>query len=185
MSALRASSRLSCNCICKDHRNEIEAPDPVVKDLISYKIMKRLDKKARLINGTETTIFVKYPILRKAQPLFFRVLQIITSKAKKLFTFLLSILNIPYNEGINACQHFLDTRNHNTSTVRTETLCDLIRMILTMDNFSFNDKHYPQVHGTAMGTRMAPSHSNLFRAKFETNALSRAPYQPHTHGGIT
>ena len=51
-----------CKCICKDHRNEIEAPDPVVKDLISNKIMKRFDKKARLINGTETTIFVKYPI---------------------------------------------------------------------------------------------------------------------------
>ena len=31
----------SCNCICKDHRNEIKAPDPVVKDLISYKTIKR------------------------------------------------------------------------------------------------------------------------------------------------
>ena len=46
--------------------------------------MKRFDQKATLIsNGTETTIFVKYPVLRKAQPFFFRVLQIITSKAKK------------------------------------------------------------------------------------------------------
>ena len=62
----------SCNCICKDHRNEIEAPHPVVKDLITYKIiriMKRFDKKkARLINGTETTIFLKYPVFRKPQP---------------------------------------------------------------------------------------------------------------------
>ena len=57
---------LSCNCICKDDRNEIEGPDPVVKDLISYKIMKQFEKKGRLINGTETTIFVKYPIFRKA-----------------------------------------------------------------------------------------------------------------------
>ena len=41
----------------------------------------RFDKKARLIsNGTQTTIFVKYPIFRKAQPFFFRVLQIITNK---------------------------------------------------------------------------------------------------------
>ena len=64
----------------------MEAPDLVVLDLISYKIMKRFDKKARLIsNGTETTIFVKYPIFRKAQPFFFRVLQIITSKAKKCY----------------------------------------------------------------------------------------------------
>ena len=46
---------ISCNYVCKDHRNEIEAPDPVLKDLISYKIMKRFDKKERLINGTETT----------------------------------------------------------------------------------------------------------------------------------
>ena len=34
--------------------------------------------------------------------------------------------------------------------------------------------------GTAMGTRMAPSYANLFLPKFETDALSRAPYQPHT-----
>ena len=66
----------------------MEEPDPVVKELISYKIiriMKRFDKKARLINGTETIIFVKYPIFRKAQPFFFRVLQIITSKTKKRY----------------------------------------------------------------------------------------------------
>ena len=49
-----------------------------------------------------------------------------------------------------------------------------------MNNFTFNDKHYLQIHGTAMGTRMAPSYANLFLAKFETDALSRAPYQPHT-----
>ena len=81
----------SCNCICKDHRNEMEEPDPVVKELISYKIiriMKRFDKKARLINGTETIMFVKYPIFRKAEPFFFRVLQIRTSKAKKRYKLL-------------------------------------------------------------------------------------------------
>ena len=33
----------------KDHRNEIEALDSVVKDLTSYKIIKRFDKKARLM----------------------------------------------------------------------------------------------------------------------------------------
>ena len=48
-------------------------------------------------------------------------------------------------------------------------------MILTMNNFTFNDKNYLQIHGTAMGTRMAPSYAKLFLAKFETDALSRAP----------
>ncbi|KAL9972935.1 hypothetical protein ACROYT_G019335 [Oculina patagonica] len=88
--------------------------------------------------------------------------------------------NIPHNEGINACRQFLDTRDRNTITVGTEKICDLIRMILNCNNFTFNDKHYLQIHGTAMGTRMAPSYANLFLAKFETDALSRAPYQPHT-----
>ena len=79
--------------------------------------------------------------------------------------------NIPHNEGITACRHFLGTRDRNSSTVGTETLCDLKRMILTMNNFTFNGKHYLQIHGTAMGTRMAPSYANLFLAKFETDAL--------------
>ena len=60
------------------------------------------------------------------------------------------------------------------------TLCDLIRMILTMNNFSFNDNHYLQIHGTAMGTKMAPSFANLFLGTFEANALKNAPFNPHT-----
>ena len=59
------------------------------------------------------------------------------------------------NEGINACDYFIRTRSH--PTIPTGTLCDLIRMILTINNFCFNDNHYLQIHGTAMGTRMAPS----------------------------
>ena len=35
------------------------------------------------------------------------------------------------------------------------------------------------MHGTAMESRMAPSYANMFLAKFETDALSRAPHQPH------
>ena len=64
---------LTSNCICKDRRNEIEAPNPVVKNLISFKIMKRSDKKAKLIHNAKTTIFVKYPNLpyRESALLFF------------------------------------------------------------------------------------------------------------------
>ena len=43
----------------------------------------------------------------------------------------------------------------------------------------FNNTFYIQTHGTAMGTRMAPSYANLFLAKFETDALTHAPFQPH------
>ena len=75
--------------------------------------------------------------------------------------------NMQISQGIAACRHFLDTRDRNSSIVGIETLCDLIRMILTMNNFIFNDKHYLQIHGTAM--------------EFETDVLSRVPYQPHAH----
>ena len=51
-------------------------------------------------------------------------------------------------------------------------------MILNMNNFSCNDKHYLQTHGTALGTVIAPSYANFFVAKFDTDALSRAPFQP-------
>ena len=60
--------------------------------------------------------------------------------------------NIPHNEGIDACHYFL--HNRQDKSLPAENICDLIRMILTM-NVSFNNEHYLQKHGTAMGTRMA------------------------------
>ena len=87
--------------------------------------------------------------------------------------------NIPHNEGIDACRHFLNTGTRNASIIKTETPCDLIRMILTMNNFSFADKHFLQIHGTAMETKMAPSYANLFLARFEANALTHAPPEHH------
>ena len=41
--------------------------------------------------------------------------------------------NIPHNEGIDACCHYLYTRIRSTSTMRMETLCDLNRIIFTMN----------------------------------------------------
>ena len=47
--------RKTSDCICKDHRNEIEAPDPVVKDiitdLINYKTTERFYKKKTLVQN--------------------------------------------------------------------------------------------------------------------------------------
>ena len=60
---------------CKDHRNKIEVPDPLaVEDLISSKLNNKR-KFARLITQYRDIFF---PILRKAWPSFFRVLQRMT-----------------------------------------------------------------------------------------------------------
>ena len=85
--------------------------------------------------------------------------------------------NISHNEGIDACRFFLQKRTN--KHIPTETICDLIRIILTMNNFTFNSKHYLQKHGTAMGTRMAPSYANLSLGKFERDALLNSPHQPY------
>ena len=52
-------------------------------------------------------------------------------------------------------------------------------MILTMNNFVFNDQHFIQQHGTAMGTRMAPAYANLFMGEFERKALKDYTDQPY------
>ena len=85
--------------------------------------------------------------------------------------------NIPHNEGIDACRFFLQKRTN--KHIPTETICDLIRIILTINNLTFNSKHYLQKHGTAMGTRMAPSYADLFLGKFERDALLNFPHQPY------
>ena len=60
---------------CKDHRNKIEVPDPLaVEDLISSKLNNKR-KFARLITQYRDIFF---PIFRKAEPSFFRVLQRMT-----------------------------------------------------------------------------------------------------------
>ena len=60
----------------------------------------------------------------------------------------------------------------------TETICDLIDIILTNNNFEFDEQFYLQKHGTAMGTRMAPPYANLFMGDLERSALDKTAYKP-------
>ena len=85
--------------------------------------------------------------------------------------------NIPTNEGIDACRKIL--RKRSDKSIPTETLCDLLRMILTMNNFVFNNENYLQQHGTAMGTKMAPAFANLFMGDFEEKAIENHADKPY------
>ena len=84
--------------------------------------------------------------------------------------------NIPRNDGIQACSDFLDKRVN--PTIKATRLCDLIRMILTNNTFTFNGQHYRQINGTAMGTKMALSYATLFMGNFEQKALAAATHSP-------
>ena len=84
--------------------------------------------------------------------------------------------NIPHDEGIDACSKDLAESGH-TSPPITD-IVTLMNHVLTKNNFTFLDKHYLQVHGTAMGTRMAPSMACLFMGKLEERMLASAPCRP-------
>ena len=44
----------------------------------------------------------------------------------------------------------------------TDDLIHLIKLVYTKNSFTFNDEPYLQIHGTAMGTKMASSYANIF-----------------------
>ncbi|XP_033103422.1 uncharacterized protein LOC117106179, partial [Anneissia japonica] len=54
----------------------------------------------------------------------------------------------------------------------------LIKFILTHNNFVFHDKHYQQISGTAMGTKMAPCYANIFMAELEDRLLANSNPKP-------
>ena len=84
--------------------------------------------------------------------------------------------NIPHKEGIHACRKALESRTN--TRLKTESICDLIRMILTMNNFEFENNYYLQLHGTAMGTKMAPAYANLFMGDLEQKLSAQSPLKP-------
>ena len=84
--------------------------------------------------------------------------------------------NIPHTDGTDACRHYLDTRPDRTTP--TSFLCTLIQLILSLNNFVFNNNNFLQIQGTAMGTSMAPSYANLFMGHFETNFLQTCLQKP-------
>ena len=77
--------------------------------------------------------------------------------------------NIPRNEGIEAGRTALEARE--VQQPPTSDLTKLIEMILMKHNFIFREDHYLQLHGMAMGTRMALSYANLFMDRVETHLL--------------
>jgi len=86
--------------------------------------------------------------------------------------------NIPNNEGIIACQKQLESHRPGPQKPSNLNILKMLQYVLTKNNFDFNDKHYLQVGGTAMGTKVAPSFANLFMADFEEKWVYNYPTHP-------
>ena len=53
-----------------------------------------------------------------------------------------------------------------------------MRLILEENSFKFNERHFLQTHGVAMGTKMAVAFSVIFIADLEKRLLTASPFKP-------
>ena len=88
--------------------------------------------------------------------------------------------NIPNLEGLRATAKHLIKHRTDIGNLQplNSSLCQILNMVLTMNNFRFNGEHFLQIGGTAMGTRVAPTYANLFMADFEETYVYTYPTQP-------
>ena len=77
--------------------------------------------------------------------------------------------NIPNNEGITSIRQSLIKEN--SSIKHMTVILTFLRLILTLNNFKFNDKHYLQTKGCAMGTKCAPTYASIFMGDFEKREI--------------
>ena len=58
----------------------------------------------------------------------------------------------------------------------TQSVIDILSLILSKNIFTFSNEHFLQIHGTAMGSpAMAPTYANIFMAILERKLLNEAP----------
>ena len=83
---------------------------------------------------------------------------LLTMDVKSLYT------NIPNREGIDAVKSHLENTDKQSMI---PVISSFLWLILTLNNFQFNDTNYLQTSGVSMGTKCAPSYANLFMGYFE------------------
>ena len=82
--------------------------------------------------------------------------------------------NIPHDGTLSAVREQLNA-NPNSNRPPTETVVNVADHVLSNNVFNFENTFYQQIHGTAMGTPMAPSVANLFMASLEEDMLQNSP----------
>ena len=75
----------------------------------------------------------------------------------------------PYVPVCSVCYDIFYTNN---PRIPTNYLKEMLRLILQENSFQFIGKDYLQIHGTAMGTKMAVSFADIFMAKIETEIIN-------------
>ena len=85
---------------------------------------------------------------------------------------------IPQEEGITTVCNAYENFHKNNPPIATNYIKEMLRLILKENSFQFNGKNYLQIHGTAMGTKMAVAFANIFMAYIETEILGKSVIKP-------
>ena len=86
--------------------------------------------------------------------------------------------NIPNSEGIRAAEIALEESRPGGQCSTNNSLIDLLRLVLTCNNFTFHGENYLQVGGTAMGTKATPNYDVNFMNYFEDRFVYTYFIQP-------
>lgn len=86
--------------------------------------------------------------------------------------------NIPQKEGINTVCKSYEAFYKNDTPIPTNSLRGLLRLILQENSFQFNGRNYLQIHGTAMGTKVAVAFANIFMSAVETEIINKSKIKP-------
>ena len=62
--------------------------------------------------------------------------------------------------------------SHVAAPIPTDAIIELIALILTKNNFTFNEKHFIQIKGTAMSTQIAPYYTNISIKQWDSIGMS-------------
>ena len=88
--------------------------------------------------------------------------------------------NIDINDGLSASKEALNNfRPQRDIHPSNDYLIELLELVLTRNNFQFNNEQYLQIKGCAMGSRVSPSLANVTMGKFESNHVYTYHLQPH------
>ena len=84
--------------------------------------------------------------------------------------------NIPHGEGLASLCRFLETRDN--KQISSDTLTELVEVVLKNNIFEFDEKTFKQKRGTAIGTKFAPPYAILFLANLEEKMLEGFEKKP-------
>ena len=125
---------------------------------ISRFVDHKLQPEVRKLDSyvQDTTDFIKKISKIKSIP---KGAYLVTMDVRSLYT------SIPNEEGLQAVEQTLIESNRREEI---PIVLRLLNLVLTLNNFIFNNEHFLQIKGCAMGTICAPSYANIFMGRFES-----------------